>query len=327
MWILIIPPLLGVMFVAALLLLLWRRYRAALALTVLGLLLNHASQTIALHPFTSTLSDRKAELSGIRILEYNVWGMGPYLKEHDRQPATALVTMIDSMHPDVVVLPEYNSVFSRSLGDTLMTHYPWNTKSQMGSPDRGEVQVYSRYPVSNLRRFWLANDSVYTDPKDETYWTRVWWMDLDVDGRMVKLVYVHLKSNEYTRARRKSAHWIDGIRDYWEGLSVGYEERIKQAVAIRDSLLLWNGPALVAGDFNDLSGSDVLRTIQDAGLSDAWWKAGFGYGFTYDSYHLYLRLDHVLFSDHFQVAGAKVISGYDFSDHDPLLVDLRFGDK
>lgn len=327
MWILVLPPLLALMAAAAVLFLLRRRYRTSVALLLLGIIVNHASQTIALHPFAPSLEDRKQESSYLRILEYNVWGMSPYLKAHDREPAVGLVSVIDSLHPDLVVLPEYNSVFSHSLGDTLQTHYPWNTKSLMGSPDRGEVQVYSRYPVSNLRRFWLPNDSIYTDPVDETYWTRVWWMDLDVEGRTVKFVYVHLKSNEYTRARRKSAHWIDGVRDYWEGLSVGYGERIKQAVAIRDSLLRWGGPSIVAGDFNDLSGSDVLRTIQDAGLSDAWWKSGFGYGFTYDSYHLYLRLDHVLFSDHFRVVGSKVISGCDFSDHNPLLVDLRFSDK
>ena len=327
MWILVIPPLLGLMFVSALVLLVRRRYRPAGALLVLALVLNYASQTVALHPFAPSPSDRKAEASDLRVLEYNVWGMGPYLESHDRVPAVELVSLIDSLHADLVVLPEYNSVFSPSLGDTLRTHYPWNTRSLMDSPDRGEVQVYSRYPVSNLRRFYLPNDSIYTNPADETYWTRVWWMDLDVDSRKVKFVYVHLKSNEYTRARRRSAHWIDGIADYWEGLSTGYRERIKQAIAIRDSLGRWDGPVIVAGDFNDLSGSPVLRTIQSAGLSDAWWTSGFGYGFTYDAYHLYLRLDHVLYSDHFRAVGTKVIPGYTFSDHDPLVVDLRFGDK
>ena len=92
---------------------------------------------------------------------------------------------------------------------------------------------------------------------------------------------------------------------------------------ICDSLRNYRGPIIIAGDLNDISGSKTLKKLQNTlSLNDAWWKAGFGYGATSLSKHLYFRLDHILFSSHFKAKSIE-IPKEDFSDHYPIVTNLE----
>lgn len=85
------------------------------------------------------------------------------------------------------------------------------------------------------------------------------------------------------------------------------------------------------GDMNDISSSYTLRRIESvgtlrhgsAGLTDAWWKGGFGYGTTYHDHGLRLRLDHILYDEHcLTLSDVKVIDT-DASDHNALVGGFR----
>lgn len=86
------------------------------------------------------------------------------------------------------------------------------------------------------------------------------------------------------------------------------------------------------GDMNDISGSYTLRRIESvellrhgsAGLTDAWWKGGFGYGTTYHDHSLRLRLDYILYDeDRLTLTDVKEIDT-DASDHNALVGGFRF---
>ncbi len=73
------------------------------------------------------------------------------------------------------------------------------------------------------------------------------------------------------------------------------------------------------GDLNDVSGSYAVERIKKAGLKDAWWKGGFGYGATFHDKWLRLRLDHILYQNNkLKLQYVKVIDS-DLSDHDALV--------
>ena len=92
---------------------------------------------------------------------------------------------------------------------------------------------------------------------------------------------------------------------------------------ICDSLSQYQGPLIIAGDLNDISGSKTLNTLQkELNLNDAWWKSGFGYGATSFSKHLFFRLDHILLSHHFKSTSIE-IPKVDFSDHYPIVTNLE----
>ena len=88
-----------------------------------------------------------------------------------------------------------------------------------------------------------------------------------------------------------------------------------------DSLDKVDTPVIIAGDFNDWSGSYCMNTIGNRFYKDAWWEGGLGFGITYDGWHLKLRLDHILFSHHFKLENVYVEKS-DFSDHRPLVADF-----
>lgn len=119
--------------------------------------------------------------------------------------------------------------------------------------------------------------------------------------------------------------------DKWGGLKEGYRNRTLEADAIYEALQHESYPVIVMGDMNDISSSYTLRRIESvgtlrhgsAGLTDAWWKGGFGYGTTYHDHGLRLRLDHILYDeDRLTLSDVKVIDT-DASDHNALVGGFR----
>jgi endonuclease/exonuclease/phosphatase (EEP) superfamily protein YafD len=121
---------------------------------------------------------------------------------------------------------------------------------------------------------------------------------------------------------------LETPRKGFEGLMDRDLRRIRMNTEIRevesDLARAWvdtgTGPLVVLGDFNTPVESRIFRDHW-GDLADAFSTAGFGLGMTKYNGWIRARIDHVLTSDDWHVAGAHV--GPDaFSDHRPLLVDL-----
>ena len=205
---------------------------------------------------------------------------------------------------DILVLPEsrINST-NKKLRKKLDKIYPYN----LGSVYNGnelylETYVFSRYPICNVKQY--GNYYIYEVDINFSY------------NFTMKLIACHLESNQSNSSLRNGEGFINNIKK-------GYETRNKEAKMICDSLSQYQGPLIIAGDLNDISGSNTLNTLQkELDLSDAWWKSGFGYGATSFSKNLYFRLDHILFSHHFKSTSIE-ITKVDFSDHYPIVTNLE----
>lgn len=150
-------------------------------------------------------------------------------------------------------------------------------------------------------------------------------------GKWITLFSGHLRSSAYSTARRsmsKDSHWWEGIPLYYRNYEVGKRIRDYQACNVRrfiDDACAEGKKVLVAGDLNDWCGSTTLNTLMGEGenaLKDAWWEGGNGFGFTYQGWHLRLRLDHILYSDGLELQDVKVIDS-DLSDHRPLVAKFK----
>jgi endonuclease/exonuclease/phosphatase (EEP) superfamily protein YafD len=157
----------------------------------------------------------------------------------------------------------------------------------------------------------------------------VYSAEIEVEkDRWIKLFACHLRSSAYSTARRSmsdSASWFDGISLYLKNYKIGKQIRDAEATTLSAHLCLMdslNVPSIVAGDLNDWSGSACLDSLMCHNLKDAWWEGGFGCGLTYNAWHLKLRLDHILYSPHFELLNVKV-ENTDFSDHYPLIADFK----
>jgi vancomycin resistance protein VanJ len=104
-----------------------------------------------------------------------------------------------------------------------------------------------------------------------------------------------------------------------------FADRLQQAQTLAGDVAALPEPRIVAGDFNAPEASPVIRTLQAAGLRDAFSAAGRGWGFSYG--HAlrwglpFLRIDHILVGRGLGVARCVVGSGR-ASDHLAVIADI-----
>ena len=129
----------------------------------------------------------------------------------------------------------------------------------------------------------------------------------------------HLYSNNKSVGQANKIKDIHGAKAYLKNYRRMSLERVKEAQTIVDSLS--DVPALVLGDMNDVPGSPALKTLERAGLKNAWWKGGFGYGATLHK-PLPYRIDHIYYSDGLKLQRIRRVKSHGLSDHDALVADF-----
>jgi len=80
------------------------------------------------------------------------------------------------------------------------------------------------------------------------------------------------------------------------------------------------------GDMNDFSVSAPMDSLRDAGMKNAWWEGGFGYGATFKQGWMRLRIDHIYYNDQLELRNIKVVET-DLSDHNMLVADFSLVHK
>jgi endonuclease/exonuclease/phosphatase family metal-dependent hydrolase len=140
--------------------------------------------------------------------------------------------------------------------------------------------------------------------------------DVDAPRGRFRLVIVHLETPR------------DGLDEFrhrgWKAaptLEAQSAVRQREAEAVR-AWMGRAGPTIVAGDFNTPDESRIFASAWD-GLENAFSVAGWGFGYTKRTRLIRVRIDHVLATEHFDVAASFV--GPDIgSDHLPVIADLRW---
>lgn len=222
------------------------------------------------------------------------------LNDSSEARACCISNIIVEEDPDFVFLTEYYGSSSDSLLNAMLAHYPYYDKSNRWDNNCGDV-FFSRWSIDTTENI-----------KPKLSYGSMYRVQLSHEKDTLAIYCCHLSSN-----------LLDFSPNKWDALQKGYEERAKEADILHDALSREPYPAIVMGDMNDISGSYTLRRIEAAGLADAWWKGGFGYGATYHDHGLRLRLDHILYDEHcLTLSDVKVIDT-DASDHNALVGGFR----
>ena len=176
-----------------------------------------------------------------------------------------------------------------------------------------ECAVLSRVPIiSHERRMFADQSDKYSS------------VLLDVHGRHVRVFAPHLRTTglNYFRYGRDITNTSNTARA--RGL---YREngkiRLSQAASLRDALNYSMDPVLVAGDFNSLPWSKVMRRIQKLSLRDSFLGKGRGKGATYRSMKDLARIDYILYDKNFECVDAEILPD-DLSDHRMITATFRF---
>ena len=302
MYVLLLPLLLLLFLIVGVISLIKKKFVIAIAFVCFSFILNYMTETYA---FKSAFRPAINVGKRIRIMSYNIHNNGVYF---DKTPdgIDSLMAFVKKESPDIIFLTEYWKYRRPELAAKLHELYPYCSAYVFDKPDHTDFFLCSRFPVSNVHRF----------EKRGLKQMLVHGVDVDIDGRKIKLIGCHLQSNNLSKKQKSRTGGT-----YWDNLKNGYEMRQRQVERIRDSVASYDCPLIVMGDMNDISGSYTLRTLKQAGLKDAWWERGLGYGATYVALWIGWRLDHIMCSKEFEVGKVSVFN-VPYSDHKPILADL-----
>lgn len=226
----------------------------------------------------------------LRIATYNVGALG-------HLPASELIGFLEEHQIDAAVFQECSLDFDKPEWKS------WFTQKEFSQC------FVSRRPPRNV---------VVRDPKD--FWDKggsglMTRYDLDARGGVVSLVNVHLETpREGFEALREKR--FGGIKD----LQAANAARWKEAAEVRRFVADAPGNLVIAGDFNMLQSSAIFRH-HFGDLTDAFDRAGTGFGGTKVTRWHRVRIDHVLVGGQLDVASLKVAESLG-GDHRPVVVEV-----
>ena len=269
-----------------------------------------------------------------RVMTWNV--NAPLGTEDVEYVRNGLISEIEKQDPDILCLQELSPKIFKEIQNSLDSIFGY-IDSMAIKKEPSRYWIYSKKPIRNYKRYKCITDidtigfdqELQKEIKIITKYLPFCSVEVEVEpGSWITVFSVHLRSSAYSTARRsmdEGSSWREGLPLYLENYKIGKKIRDYEADNMRiylDSLESKDTPILIAGDFNDWSGSYCMRIITDGKYANAWWEGSCGFGITYDEWHLKLRLDHILFNHHFQLYNAKVEKN-SFSDHLPLIVDFK----
>lgn len=268
-----------------------------------------------------------------RVMTYNVnASLG---NEDEEVVKERIIYEVKKQKPDILLLQDLSQVVFNKIHSSLDSLFNY-TDSIDSKKVPYRYWIYSKKPIRDFKSYWCLSeiDSIGIsnlssgEIKKITKKMPLYSAEIELEtDRWVRVFSCHLRSSAYSTARRsmdEDASWVDGLPLYYKYYKIGEMIRNYQADNLRlhlEALEVEDTPVIIAGDFNDWSGSYCMNTIRDGKYKDAWWEGGFGLGITYDGWHLKLRLDHILYSHHFKLENVYVEKS-DFSDHRPLVADF-----
>lgn len=244
------------------------------------------------------------------------------------------ISEIDQVSPDLLCLQELSPnkfnilkpILDSIFGNEIVPAVPWHLQ---------RFRVFSRFKVRNFSTYRSITkiDTTNLSPASIKVITQLksympyYSTEVEVeDGIWITVFNCHFRSSAYSTARRvmkKDDSWIKKLKlinsNYKSGKIIRDFESENLRIVL-DSLAQQGHRLLLAGDFNDVDGSYCMSALSRE-LEDAWWESGFGYGATFNAWHLRLRLDHILYDNHFILSNVFVHQTK-FSDHKPLVADF-----
>lgn len=304
-WGLTAPVFLGLLLLVAILLFVFRKYKYGLVFLACVVLFNAMTETFAI----SVPCNCNGEC--LTIMTYNTQSTSSDYMTQNRENPTEMSELIIKQDADIVCLQEYEGWYCDYLKKALSANYPFFV--QMPEMPK-ESAVFSKYLIEDVKQ--IPGDLVME-------------MTINRKGGIIKLIACHMASNRFDSINKElegRAIWYERFGSYMDGINKAGEKRVDEVEKIKKrvkSCLSKGIPVVVCGDMNDVGGSKPLRILKSAGLKDAWWEKGLGFGFTYYGHQwMKFRLDHIMYSDAMKCKSVKVVR-QDFSDHNPIVAKFE----
>ena len=300
---LFIPWLLILLLLADLFFLLKKKWVIAALLFITAIVLNWWCVCI---PFRLCAVSRSGK-EALSLVSFNIDGSaGDPLEK-----AKVITSFLHKNPSDIAFVAEFNEQFPSSLDSLLNKEYEYTTY-----PDFLFFQYFfGHQPFFDSRRLRDINGEL----------VGVYACKTIFQGDTIDLYGCHFASNNYGENLERVA--IDEIADkeglfsYVKNVHNASDRRALEANTIVRELSKSHHQAIVMGDMNDVGGSAAIRIMEKAGLKDAWWEGGVGYGATILSPMPY-RIDHIMYTSGLRLEMIRVLDSNGISDHNALYAEF-----
>ena len=256
---------------------------------------------IAIHPF---YGDDQYEL---KVMTWNVHC--PDGADSKRQQEIA--QLIIKEDADFVLLNEYKQNSCQLMDSLLKMKYPF-TEECRSHRRCGDI-FYSK---REMTKSGFARKTENGKRKR----IRTIKATIAIGGDSVQIFGLHLANNHYDGSTIEEE--LQNDTTSYDKYKIAQELRCDHAHWTKEAALQSSHPVIIMGDMNDFNYSAPLDTFTTNGFRDSWWEGGNGYGHTFHSGWMRLRIDHILHSDELELTSIKVIDT-NLSDHNPLVAGFK----
>ncbi len=272
-------------------------------------------QLIAFHSV-----QEQTDEESIKILSFNssfFHSRTDFSKEYEdprhNMKAVKLLHWLKKQSADIICLQEFyhdeKSALYNSIGkigrEGLYEHsFVTNPRIQNGRL-RGMI-IFSKFPIVNEGELFL----------EENRYNGAMYVDVLKGADTLRVVNVHLQSSElYTvRRRQQGMNFFKNIAYKVKQTALKRQEQVEKILDFAQSVPY---ESVIVGDFNESPYSYLYR-ILDKEYENAFVNAGKGFGLTYNSNLLWLRIDNQFYSEGLEAIGFRKCKEIDFSDHFPI---------
>lgn len=258
---------------------------------------NWKFKQIAINP--SFYNEKSGEL---KVLTWNVHCS----KGADKIRQEKIAEQILKEDVDLVQLNEF-CLDSCSVIDSLLSkQYPY--RNDANAKEKAGDILYSKTQLLESGKYREVHNCIYSKQfveKDSVY-----------------IIGCHLPGNNHEgQIEIDDADSLSRVKTFWSYYRNAQVKRKEYAQFMKKTILDSTLPIIVMGDMNDFSASAPMDSLKEAGMKNAWWEGGFGYGATYHEGWLRLRIDHIYYNDKLSLKGVKVVKT-DLSDHNILIANF-----
>ena len=263
----------------------------------------------------------------IKLISYNVCTYGGNYKYE--QGFETIYDYLKEQNADIVCLQEDVDSWRRYVMQWYKKIYEYNDTTIFNPQDASfnGVGIHTHFPIIRKERIQYksaANGSV-------AYF-------LKVNNDTVLVINNHLEGTHLSdEDRDKYKQMISGkmAKDTAKTETLFLIEKLGKYAAIRapqaEAVHKYieehkQYPIIVCGDFNDNPISYSRRTIAQ-GLTDCYQETGKGIGLSYNQKGFFVRIDHIMVSDHFEPYNCRIDGKMDASDHNPIICTLKMKDN
>lgn len=259
----------------------------------------------------------------IKVLSYNILGFN--FKDAPADAPNPIIEYLSSCDADIMCLQEWPAYMQQSLLEELFSRYEYRDTIHSDGYERGSdvVAILSKYPV-------IHKEHIYAMTKANSWGA----FDVLIGSDTVHIVNTHLqtvgmseeqkaKFGKIVKGKTGRSEVSSGSKMIVRKLASSAAIRAGQADAIEAYLRRHSGERIIlCGDFNDHPLSYVHRTIGSR-LTDCYEEAGMWTGYTYKYNSMYVRIDNIMCSKHFQPTFCAVDKSITLSDHYPIYCILK----